>query len=184
MMALPNPIEGHNIRFRLVRPDDAVYIQGLRTSPEHGRHLSAPSPSFEAQRAWIEAYKAREAIGREYYFIIERRDDGARCGVLRLYDIAEGRFTWGSWILDANKPSKAALDSALLIYRIAFGTLGCTEAIFDVRTENTRTLAFHRRFGAVETGSDEINTYFKLDCDDFANRAPSLDKVFLLLDKD
>lgn len=179
-----NPIEGHHIRFRLVRPDDAAYIQGLRTSPEHGRHLSAPAPSVEAQRAWIEEYKTREVAGQEYYFIIERRDDGARCGVVRLYGIVDGRFTWGSWILDANKPSKAALDSALLIYRIAFGTLGCTDAVFDVRAENTRTLAFHRRFGAVETGSDEINIYFKLESNDFANRAPSLDRVFLSIDKE
>lgn len=181
-MALPNAIEGHHIRFRLVRPEDAAYIQGLRTSPEHGRHLSAPAPSVEAQRAWIEAYKAREAAGQEYYFIIERRDDVAPCGVLRLYDITEGRFTWGSWILDANKPEKAALDAALLVYRIAFSILGCKEAVFDVRAENTRTLGFHRRFGAVETGTDGINVYFKLRSDDFIELAPSFDAVFRSLD--
>ncbi len=174
-----NTFEGHNIRFRLVRPEDAAYIQGLRKSPDYGRHLSAPAPTVDAQRAWIEGYKSREAADQEYYFVIERVDDGARCGVVRLYDITESHFTWGSWILDVNKPAKAALDSALLVYRIAFGSLGCKRAIFDVRAKNTRTLAFHRRFGAVETGSDEFNVYFKLESEDFTKQAPSLDAVFL-----
>lgn len=154
--------DGHNIRFPLVRPEDARYTQGLRTSPEHGRHLSSPAPSVEAQQAWIEAYKAREATGLEYYFIIERRDDAVPCGVLRLYDTTDGQFTWGRWILDANEPAKAALDAALPVYRIAFSIPGCEKAVFDVRAENTRTLGFYRRFGAVETGTDGINVH--LNC--------------------
>lgn len=175
---MQEPIDGHNISFRLVRPEDAAYIQTLRVSPDYGRHLSAPAPSVAAQQSWIQGYKAREASGREYYFVIERRDDGAACGVVRLYDIIDGSFTWGSWILDVNKPSKAALDCALLIYEIAFGALGCTRAVFDVRAENAGALAFHRRFGAVETGADDLNVYFKIDADDFAARAKTLHAVF------
>ena len=63
VMADLGSLDGHRIRFRLVTPSDADYIQSLRTAPEYGRHLSAPAPSVAAQRAWIEAYKTREAEG-------------------------------------------------------------------------------------------------------------------------
>lgn len=172
-------LEGHNLRFRLVQPEDAAYTQNLRASPDHGHHLSAVAPSADAQRAWTEGYKAREAAGREFYFVIERRDDDARCGVVRLYDVTQSSLTWGSWILDINKPAKAALDSALLIYRIAFGALKCGRAVFDVRADNAHTLAFHRRFGAIETGSDQLNVYFKPESEVFSKLAPALDAVFL-----
>lgn len=78
-----------------------------------------------------------------------------------LYDIKSDGFTWGSWILDENKPSKAALESAVLIYRYGFEVLGLDKSIFDVRRDNERTLAFHYRFGAVETGEDKANLYFE-----------------------
>ncbi|KFE36169.1 hypothetical protein DW2_02624 [Thioclava atlantica] len=151
---------GPRLKLRLVAPRDADYIHGLRTAPAYNAHLSAVSGTAEDQRRWIEAYKAREAEGVEFYYIIARRDDGRRCGVVRLYDIEGDHFTWGSWILDANKPQKAALESAVLIYQIGFDHLGLSRAVFDVRRENERTLAFHRRFGASETGGDDENLYF------------------------
>jgi hypothetical protein len=81
--------------------------------------------------------------------------------VVRIYDIEDDRFTWGSWILDANKPSKAALESAVLVYQIGFHQLGLERSVFDVRRENGHTLEFHRRFGASEIGKDELNIYFE-----------------------
>lgn len=167
-------IQGYRLKLRLVTAEDAAYIQELRTLPQYGRYLSEPAPSTEAQRLWIETYKAREAEGLEYYFVIQRLDDDSRCGVVRLYDIMDGKFTWGSWILDDNKPDKAALDSALLVYQVAFDMLGCKTAVFDVRIDNQRTIAFHRRFGAIETGSDAANLYFRIDSDDFEKYANQL----------
>lgn len=169
---------GHHLRLRLVELEDAEYIHSLRLDPQYGRFLSAPAPTVESQQSWIERYKAREAERREYYFLIERRQDDLPCGVVRLYEIKDGQFTWGSWILDKNKPPKAALDSALLIYRFAFEVLACELSIFDVRVENSRTLAFHRRFGAVETGVDELNVYFELSREQFALRVDQLNAAF------
>ena len=154
-------LDGVNIRLRLVEPDDATYIFGLRTDPRYNAHLSEVTGSAADQRRWIEAYKAREAAGKELYYLIERRDTSKPCGTVRLYDIEEDSFTWGSWILDENKTPKAALESAFLIYVVAFERLGCGIAVFDVRRGNSRTLAFHRRFGARETGYDDLNVYFE-----------------------
>lgn len=165
---------GKRVQFRLVNSEDAEYIQRLRTSPNLNRHLSAPAPTVEAQRQWIERYKAREDRSEEFYFVIERVIDANKCGLVRIYNISGGTFTWGSWILDENKPTKAALDSALIVYRFAFDELKCTRAVFDVRLDNQRTLAFHRRFGAAETGSDDVNAYFCLDLASFNQRKHAL----------
>ncbi|MFC7704770.1 GNAT family N-acetyltransferase [Plastorhodobacter daqingensis] len=155
-------LEGHVTLLRIVAPEDAAYIWGLRNDPRYNAHLSQSSGTVEDQRAWITRYKEREAAGSEYYFIIRRRDDDRRCGTVRIYDIREGHFTWGSWILDEAKPPRAALDTALLVYRFGFDRLGLDRAVFDVRRENTHTLAFHDRFGATRTGEDGQDVFFEL----------------------
>ena len=53
-----------------------------------------------------------------------------------IYDIEANSFTWGSWILNANEPPKAALESAVLIYEIAFDLLELESVRFDVRRDN------------------------------------------------
>lgn len=166
-MTRPVSIDGTRLRLRPVVPDDAAYIHALRTDPRYNTHLSPVAGGVEAQRQWIERYLEREAQGREIYFVIERRSDAQRCGVVRLYDITEQQFTWGSWILDDHKPHKAALESAVLIYQLGFEYIQKIKAFFDVHRGNVHTLSFHRRFGAMETGSDEINIYFEYHRDQF-----------------
>lgn len=158
--SLPQEVSGTRLRLRLVRPDDADYIHSLRIDPTYNTHLSPVTGTAEDQRRWIEAYKVREGAAQEGYYMIERLSDGVRCGLVRLYGIKGDQFTWGSWILDTNKPHKAALESAVLIYKIGFELLDLSKAVFDVRRENTHTASFHRRFGATEVGSDDVNFYF------------------------
>lgn len=164
----PPEAKGVLLRLRPVQPADAAYIHGLRIDPTYNRHLSAVQGTVADQQAWIERYKAREALGQEIYYIIERLSDGQPCGTVRLYDIADGQFTWGSWILDEGKTPKAALESAVLVYDVGFSGLGCDLAVFDVRRDNERTLAFHHRFGARKTGADDLNIYFDYPRDRFA----------------
>jgi len=163
--------DGPGLSLRLIQPADARYVYGLRIDPDYNHHLSAVQGTAEDQRAWIDRYKAREAQLTELYYIIERRN-GTPCGTLRLYGIGHDTFEWGSWILDHNKPRKAALESAVLAYHIAFDVLKRNKARFDVRRDNAITLEFHRRFGAVETHADETDIFFEYpklrfeaDCD-------------------
>lgn len=155
----PARVEGPNLVLRLIRPDDARFVHGLRTDTAYNRYLSEVRGTSEDQRRWIEAYKTREAEGRELYYVIERRD-GVPCGVVRLYDIAQESFTWGSWILGHNKPRKAALESAVLSFGIGFDALGLERANVDVRVGNDRALAFYRRFGMIEINRTEQDIYF------------------------
>lgn len=142
-------LQGPNLVLRLITTHDAAYIHGLRTDPVYCRYVSPVHGTVHDQALWIEAYKAREADGREYYFAIERHD-GVRCGLVRLYDITQHHFTWGSWILDHNKPRKAALESAILSFGVGFDLLGCERAQVDVRVENEHAAAFYVRLGMTE----------------------------------
>lgn len=154
-------LEGVWLNLRLTRPSDAAYIHELRMDPAYNLHLSAMNGTVRDQEDWLHRYKVREAAGIEYYYVIERRSDALPCGLVRLYDIQGGQFTWGSWILDRNKTPKAALESALLVYVKGFEELGLCKSVFDVRAGNDRTLAFHSRFGAVETGRDAQDVFFE-----------------------
>src|SRR5690606_11327016 len=61
---------------------------------------------------------------------------------------------------DHNKPRKAARESAVLVYIVAFEGLGLLKAQFDVGRDNADTLAFHRRFGATETHGTAQDIFF------------------------
>lgn len=152
-------IEGPGLVLRLIRPGDAEYLHTLRTNQNYNKHLSVVSGTAQDQRRWIESYMAREADGRELYYVIERKD-GLRCGFIRLYDIAADSFTWGSWVLDANKPAKAALESAMLSFGVGFDHLQCSRALIDVRIGNEQALAFYIRLGMTELHRDQKDIYF------------------------
>lgn len=153
-------VTGPNLALRLIHPDDAEYVYSLRRNPRYNTHLSTVTGTAEVQRRWIKNYKARETEGVEYYYIIERLSNGLRCGLVRLYDIEGDQFTWGSWVLDGNKPSKAALESAVLSFGVAFNLLGKHKGLIDVRAENKRAIEFYHRFGMTQIRDDEQNIYF------------------------
>ena len=169
-------VTGLRLRLRLVRPEDARFIHALRTDPAYSRHLSPVTGTVTDQRRWIESYKTRETAAAEFYYVIECLD-GTPCGVVRLYDITGDSFTWGSWILDHNKPPKAALESAVLSFGIGFEGLGLHRALIDVRKDNTHANAFYRRFGMTETGADTENIYFELSRDNFRRNRDSFMKI-------
>lgn len=165
--AVPERIHGVRLVLRLIMPEDADYIHDLRTDARYNTHLSPVTGSVDDQRAWIEQYKRREAARQEYYYVIERRDDAQVCGTVRLYDIQEDCFTWGSWILDEHKPAMAALESATLSFRVGFVCLSAKSALIDVRRLNTHATSFYRRFNAIETRYDDTNIYFELTREQF-----------------
>lgn len=168
---------GQRLALRLVTLEDAAYIHGLRINPDYNSHLSKVVGTVADQQAWISAYKEREAALSELYYVITRLD-GTPCGVVRLYDIGQDSFTWGSWILDHNKPAKAALESAMLSFGVGFEKLGLTRVIFDARLHNTHAIAFYRRFGATEAKRDDVNIYFEYSRDRyFQDRETYLDII-------
>ncbi len=159
-------LAGRTIRLRLATVADAAFIHALRSDQERTRFLSAISPEVAAQAEWLRQYKEREEHGEEYYFIIE--DAGKQSvGTLRLYDIRGDSFSWGSWLIAPGTAPAVAMESALLVYEFAFGPLGLGGCHFEVRKGNDRVAAFHKRFGARETGEDEMSRQFAFTREDY-----------------
>lgn len=167
---------GIRVDLRYVQEHDAAFIFALRSDPELSRHLSRVSGGVGDQEAWISRYKDEEARGLQHYFVVERKDH-TPCGLVRLYNVDRHEFTWGSFIIGPDAPPKAALETALLSFGFGFDVLGCALAILDVRRDNERAIAFYRRFGMHQTGSDDLDLFFELSRQDFEARRESLQRA-------
>lgn len=154
-------LQSKSIRLRLIEESDAEFVLKLRLDERYNQYLSSVTPDLEAQKSWIAKYKGEEHEQIQFYFIIERID-GASCGTVRIYDLKEDSFCWGSWILDESKTRYAALESAFLVYQFGFSTLGYKKSHFDVRKGNEKVISFHEKMGATRVGSDMENIYFEI----------------------
>ena len=88
-------MKGPSLTLRLILPGDAEYVHRLRHDQSYNQYLSEARGTAEDQRRWIEAYKAREAAGIEFYYVIQCQD-GSACGTVRRYEIKSDSFTWCS----------------------------------------------------------------------------------------
>lgn len=154
-------LQSKTIRLRLINEDDAEFILGLRLDNKYNKFLSEIPDDISLQKAWIKNYKTDESNGLQFYFLIERLD-GIPCGTVRVYDIRNDSFCWGSWILNDKKTISAALESAFLIYDFGFNYLGRDKSCFDVIKGNEKVVSFHRKMGAKKIGEDEKNYYFEV----------------------
>lgn len=152
-----------HIYFRLVHDSDAEFILSLRTDEIKSKHLSYVSNEIESQRQWLLAYKQRESLNQEYYFIISKDGFQDPLGTVRLYDFKENSFCWGSWIIVDSAPTYTGIESALTVYRIGFEILSFKNSHFDVRKSNKKVIAFHMRFGANIIREDEESFYFEIN---------------------
>ena len=163
---------GFRTHLRLVNADeaDAAYICGLRGDDSLNTYLNPTTADVEAQLAWLQGYKAREAAGEEYYFVIV--SDGADAGLVRMYDFCEleGRrsFCWGSWIIPPPRAPGLVTYSALLVYEVGFDTLGFEQSHFDVRQGNLGVIGFHERAGARRVSEDAQDVFFRFFPQDHA----------------
>jgi RimJ/RimL family protein N-acetyltransferase len=151
-----------HFRFAEANARDAAFICRLRGDPELNQHLNRSSAEVEDQLRWLEAYKLREAQGREFYFVIVF--DGADAGVVRMYDLRSDQnptsFAWGSWIVPPPRPAGLVTFTALMIYEIGFDALGFQQAHVDVRKDNVGVVGFHLRAGAIQVGEDEDSFHY------------------------
>ena len=159
--------QGDVTRLRLTAVTDAAFLLGLRLDPSRNRNISATSSDLDAQVAWMRAYDARHAAGKEAYFIIEV--GGSPMGTLRLYDYLPARdsFCWGSWIIRPGAPPATAYQSAIIAYDLAFGALGFARAHFDVRQANASVWRFHEKMGAKLVREDDLDRFYEYVAEDY-----------------
>ena len=156
-------VKGRNINLREVELSDSEFILSLRVNPHKNKYLSITENNLNQQKNYINAYK--KSI-KDYYFIICKL-----CGLpvrtIRIYDIRNDSFCWGSWILSDDAHPQFALESALLLYDFAFYSLHYKFSHFDVRKENINVINFHQKFGAEISHEDELNIYFKYSLESY-----------------
>lgn len=156
---------GKSINLRLVELSDAKFIYDMRQGSK-SKYLSAVNSTVDSQIEWIKEYKKREFKGSEYYFVIESKNNES-LGLVRLYDFRDDSFCWGSWIIKDGAPPNCSIESVLCVYDFAFYQLGFTKSHFDVRKDNIKVIAFHKKFGAIINGEDDENYYFNFALEDY-----------------
>ncbi|KPN77490.1 GNAT family N-acetyltransferase [Shewanella bicestrii] len=154
-------LKSKTISMRLIEESDAEFVLRLRLDPRYNNFLSKVDADLNGQKKWIRNYKIDEHNKKQFYFIIVR-NDGVPCGTVRIYDIRNDSFCWGSWILNEDKTRYAAIESALLVYDFGFNEMKYNKSHFDVMKGNEKVINFHKKFGAIQTGEDEQNYYFEI----------------------
>ncbi|MGB8065430.1 MAG: GNAT family N-acetyltransferase [Candidatus Sulfotelmatobacter sp.] len=138
------------VRYRLrpVTVEDAPLIVALRTDSALSHFVHETSTRVEDQVAWLERYFDR---ADDYYFIVENVHSFEPQGTIGLYnvDLEQNSGEWGRWIL--KRGSMAALESAWLIYEVAFSRLSFDEVCSRTLAENHSVISFHDSFGALRS---------------------------------
>lgn len=136
-------IEGFRYALRPVTLDDAAFILSLRTDPELNAFLHPTSPRLEDQEAWLQAYFER--LG-DWYFVVEELRTGQPVGTVGMYDLEGDVAEWGRWLI--RKETPAAVESALLLYRVAFERLRLERLYCRTVAANAAVVSFHDSSGA------------------------------------
>jgi|SaaInlStandDraft_4_1057021.scaffolds.fasta_scaffold18364_3 RimJ/RimL family protein N-acetyltransferase len=161
-------INGKNINLRTVEVDDAEFIYSMRKNQLRTKYLSEISGTIENQKEWIENYKVREKDNKEYYFILESKDN-INYGLVRMYDFKNESFSWGSWLIKEDAPKTTAIESALQIYELGFYKLGFKRSHFEVHKNNKKVFSFHQKFGAKIVTENELEYFFNFEKSDYEN---------------
>jgi RimJ/RimL family protein N-acetyltransferase len=150
-------LRGPSFSLRPVRRSDAALIVRLRRDPDRARYLHPIEASIPAQEAYVAENLLREG---DYYFVIERAATSEAEGLIAIYDVDPVARTaeWGRWILQPG--SLAAVESALLIYRVAFDVLGLEEVVCRTFADNRPVVSFHDSCGLQKRAV--LPSYFRL----------------------
>jgi RimJ/RimL family protein N-acetyltransferase len=116
----------------------------LRTNPNRNAFIHSTRSDLDLQRRWIEEYFERAG---DYYFVIESKIAMQPQGTLGIYavDAAQRCGEWGRWIIQED--SMAALESAVLTFRLAFDVLGLSMVYAHTAVANFGVVRFHDAFG-------------------------------------
>lgn len=123
---------------------DAVFTVALRSDPAVSSFLHSVPNDVDAQQRWEEAALARDD---DMPLIVFRTTTSAAVGTAGIYhiDASRGAAEWGRWAI--RHDSLAAVESVLLILRVAFGPLSLDSLYSRTLTRNTRVVSLHDTLG-------------------------------------
>ncbi len=143
-------ISGYSYLLRPAEIEDAGFIVDVRAGhSERNRYIHAVSRDVSLQEDWMKKYYERD---NDYYFVIENMLTGKPEGLVGIYDIDQQKkiAEWGRWIILPE--SLAAVESAYLMYRVAFEILGLESVYSRTVKDNVAVVSFHDSFGALNKG--------------------------------
>ena len=137
-------VSGTVVGLRPVGHEDAEFIVRLRAPSQRTQFIHRGATTVEAQRSWTDTYLARPD---DYYFLIHHLADGRREGTIGIYNVDAGRCAaeWGRWVLVPD--SLAAIESVVLMYRVAFDVLHLSSVYSRTLARNVSVVAFHDSCG-------------------------------------
>ena len=166
-------IIGKNIDLREIEASDAEFVLQLRLDASLNKYISSVEDDVEKQREWIKKSKLKKD---EIYFIVQNKLTNP-VGTIRIYDMQEETFCWGSWVIIPGARRSASFESAFLLYDYAFNELDFKQTNFDIRKENKVVLNFHLRFGAVITGETDLDYLMSYTKERFLNKRDDYLKI-------
>jgi len=124
--------------------EHAQFIFNLRRDPALNAFINETPDDYERHLEWMHAYLERPG---DYYFVVADRQTHALQGTCALYNLDPERKhgEWGRWLISPD--SLAAVESAFLLYALAFEKLGLAEVCCRTMTDNLRVLSFHKGCG-------------------------------------
>ncbi len=152
----PASAKGRRTALERVNIGDAEFIHKLRTDVEKSRYLNPTLGTVDDQRRYIAQIQKDDS--QAYYKIVVH--GAQRVGVLRIYDIRQESFSWGSWIVQDDRPKYTALESAFAVYAIGFDYMKFESCHFEVRRENLKVCAFHEKLGAEMYEESENDIFY------------------------
>lgn len=143
-------IEGSHVKLRLLETADAELTFKWRQS-DRAVLLNKGAETIDSQRIWIE-----NRPSSELNFMIEL-NNGSRVGMISLISINQfnknaeaARFLIGEETMAQGIP--VAIESMMLLYKLAFETLGLERVYGTVVEDNVLMLKWQKFFGMSQEG--------------------------------
>ena len=151
--ALPT-MTGNMVMLRELRASDAPSLFAMLTTEEVSRFISPPPTSVEGFKRFIAWTPRMRAFGSYACFAVTVGDSDTAIGIFQLRELEPGFATaeWGFAIGSAFWGTGVFADSAELLVRFAFETVGVHRLEARASVKNGRGNGALRKMGAVEEG--------------------------------
>lgn len=169
----PEKLQGKYVRLREVAVDDASFILSLRNNENKNKFLHKTDNSLNSQIEYIKKYLTLE---NEWYFVSENLK-GEKIGVIRIYDLKEDSFCFGSWIMIDGVSLQEVFETDYLTRMYGFDVLGFHKNHFDVRKGNEKVWKYHEFLGAKRVGETELDYLYEVTKDDYVKKADLMWKL-------
>lgn len=152
----PLTLTGKLVQLEPMRPEHAAALLEAGRSPEVWEFMPAKPTTPQSMASWLERAMAAEVAGREYPFIVRRREDGVIVGSSRYLDVQEEDRTaeigW-TWYSPSTWGTAVNPEAKYLLLRHAFEDWHAIRVALKTDIRNRHSKAAIKKLGAVYEGT-------------------------------